>query len=98
MKLSARRPVILARPKGGAQRAPQLAMLTYFTLTTRLPRLDGSSVGMGLALAEALGAARAVDAPTPGRSVAALAALNCVPASLVPRQPTGGAALLDLLV
>ena len=73
-------------------------MLTYFTLSSGLPRIDGSSVGMGLALAQALNTARATGARTPLTSVGALATRNCIPQSLVPSQPTGGAALLDLLV
>ena len=73
-------------------------MLTYFTLSSGLPRVDGSSVGMGLALAQALNAARATGARTPLASVGALATRNCIPQSLEPSRPIGGAALLDLLV
>jgi hypothetical protein len=98
MNLPAHRRVSIVRLRSGARCAPGLAMLTYFTLSSGLPRIDGSSVGMGLALAQALDTARANGAPTPLASVGALATRNCIPRSIEPRQPTGGAALLDLLV
>ena len=73
-------------------------MLTYFTASSHLPRLVGSSAGMGLAVAQALDAARATDTPIQAVNLASLAARNCVPASLLPRQPVGGGQLLDILV
>ena len=72
-------------------------MLTYFTVSSVLPRVSGSTDGMGLALAQALAAATASGA-APSASLAALAARNCIPAAIAPPHPLGGAALLDILV
>ena len=96
MKLAGRRPVALVKPRGGAPSAPGRAMLTYFTATSRLPRLDGSTEGMGLVVAQARNAARAADAPI--ANAAGLAARNVVPQLAAVRVPVGGAALLDILV
>lgn len=71
-------------------------MLTYFTATSSLPRVDGSSEGMALVLTQALHAARAADAPIAAASAAL--AQNCLPQTAGIHQPVGGAALLDLLV
>jgi hypothetical protein len=73
-------------------------MLTYFTVSSVLPRLNGSTTGMGLALARARESALATGGADTPDSVAALAAQNCIPSSLWPGRPVGGAALLDLLV
>jgi len=73
-------------------------MLTYFTVSSVLPRLNGSTTGMGLALARAAESAQAAGHPDAADSVAALAAQNCIPSSLWPGRPVGGASLLDMLV
>ena len=88
--------VTFVKPKGGARSAPGRAMLTYFTATSRLPRLDGSTEGMGLVVAQARNAARAADAPI--ANAAGLATRNVVPQLTSIRVPIGGAALLDILV
>jgi hypothetical protein len=75
-------------------------MLIHFTLSSALPRVTGSTVGMGLALADALHAARAADAPVrpPARGVGELAVRNGIAVAIAGRLPVAGGALLDILV
>ena len=83
-----------------ALRCGAAAMLIHFTLSSALPRVTGSTIGMGLALTDALHAARAADARVgpPARSVGELAVRNAIPIALAGRLPVGGGALLDILV
>jgi hypothetical protein len=69
-------------------------MLTYFTATSLLPRLAGSTEGMGLVVAQARNAARAADAPIANKGGLG----NVVPQLTSVHTPLGGAALLDILV
>jgi hypothetical protein len=73
-------------------------MLTYFTVSSVLPQVNGSTIGMGLALARAAESPRAAERGGLPDDVAALAAQNCIPSSIWPGRPVAGAALLDLLV
>lgn len=73
-------------------------MLTYFTMSSVLPRITGSAAGMGTVLADALEAARASGTAPPGETIAGLAALNCIPMTSVARVPLSGRSLLDMLV
>jgi hypothetical protein len=83
-----------------AFRCGAAVMLVHFTLSSALPRVTGSTVGMGLALTDALQAARAADAPVGRhvRDVGELAARNAIPSALLGHLPVGGGALLDILV
>ena len=82
---------IRARPGGSA-------VLTYFTLTSSVPRLVGTTTGMGLALAQALVTARANGAAPETPTVGAWAVRNCIPPLVGASTPLGGRALLDILV
>ena len=79
-------------------RRRQARVLTYFTLTSRVPGLAGSTAGMGLVLAEALVTARANGAAPETPTVGAWAARNCIPPLVREPSPLGGRALLDILV
>jgi hypothetical protein len=73
-------------------------VLTYFTVTSSLPRIVGTTTGMGLALAAALATTRATGTAPDDATIGAWAARNCIPTLPRATLPLGGRALLDILV